>query len=121
MTELWNRGWVRWLAGFIFGAVLGNALFIVGIYAVLIAALALVLAIVGRWRLAFVSGWLSGIGAMWLWFMASVVVNCSADPTCEISSGTVNFVVVSLGLLLIGTVIGIAAWRRKRPSPAPSA
>jgi hypothetical protein len=66
VTQLWSRGWTRWLAGFVFGAVLGYAFFIVGLYAVLIAALALALAIVGRWQLAFISGWICGIGAQWL-------------------------------------------------------
>jgi hypothetical protein len=116
MTELWNRGWARWLAGFIFGAVLAWALFIVGIIAVLIAVLTLLLAIFGRWQLAFVSGWFSGIGAMLLWLMVGVVVNCTADPTCVVSSGTKLWIGIGLGFVLVGTVIGIAAWRRRRLS-----
>lgn len=121
MTEIWNRGWARWLAGFFFGAVLGYSLFIVGIIALLIAGLTLVLAIVGRWQLAFVSGWLSGIGVVWLLLMVGVVMNCSRDPTCAVSTGTVTFVLVSLGLLLVGVLIGIVAWRRKRSPAEPSA
>ncbi|RPH35874.1 MAG: hypothetical protein EHM90_03290 [Chloroflexi bacterium] len=118
MTELWSRLWVRWLAGFAFGAVLGYALFVVGLIAVLIAGLALILAIVGRWQLAFVSGWLSGIGALWLGLMVRVVLNCSADPTCVVSSGTETFVRISLGFLLVGVLIGIVAWRRTRQQSA---
>jgi hypothetical protein len=114
VTERWSRGWVRWMAGFVFGAVLAYAFFVVGLIAVLIAGLALILAIVGRWQLAFVSGWLSGIGALWLGLMVGVVMNCSADPTCVVSSGTETFVRISLGFLLAGVLIGIVAWRRTR-------
>jgi hypothetical protein len=121
MTELWNREWARWLAGLIFGAVLGWALFIVGILAVLIAVLTLLLAIFGRWQLAFVSGWVIGIGAMLLWLMVGVVVNCSADPTCAVSSGTRLWIGIGLGFVLIGTAIGLAAWRRKRLSSSSPA
>jgi hypothetical protein len=114
MTEVWGRGWVRWLAGFVFGLVLGYALFIVGIFGLLIAGLTLVLAVAGRWRLAFVSGWFSGIGAVVLWLMLRVLGYCSADPTCVVSSGTQTWLGISLGLLLAGLLTGIAAWRRKR-------
>jgi hypothetical protein len=116
MTERWSRGWVRWLAGFAFGVVLAYAFFVVGIIAILIAGLALILAIVGRWKLVFVSGWLSGIGALWLGLMVGVIVNCSADPTCVVSSGTEAFVRISLGFLLAGVLIGLVAWRRSRHS-----
>lgn len=114
MTERWSRAWVRWLAGFAFGAVLGYAFFVVGIIAVLIAGLALILAIVGRWHLAFVSGWLTGIGALWLGLMVRVMLNCSADPTCVVSSGTEAWVRISVGFLLAGGLIGFVAWRRNR-------
>jgi MYXO-CTERM domain-containing protein len=116
MTERWTRGWVRWLAGFAFGAVLGYAFFLIGLIAVLIAGLALILAIVGRWQLAFVSGWLCGVGTLWLGLMVRVVLNCSADPTCVVSSGTEAWVRISLGFLLAGVLIGIVAWRRRRHS-----
>lgn len=121
MTERWNLGWVRWLAGFAFGAVLGYAFFVVGLLAVLFAGIALILAIVGRWRLAFVSGWLSGIGALWLGLMIRVVMNCSADPTCVVSSGTEAWVRISVGFLLAGALIGVVAWRRTRQGDAVSA
>ena len=117
MTYLWSRGWVRWVAGFAFGVALGYAFFVVGLIAYLIAGFALVLGIVGRWQLAFVSGWVSGIGALWLLLMVGVVSNCSADPTCDISSGTVGFIGISLVLLLVGALIGIVAWRRKPARP----
>ena len=115
MIQLWSRGWVRWLAGFAFGLALGYAFFVVGLIAYLIAGLALAFGIVGRWQLVFVSGWVSGIGAVWLWSMVGVALNCSSDPTCDISSGTVGFVGISLGILLVGAIIGIVAWWRKRP------
>ena len=116
MARLWSRGSVRWLAGFAFGAVLGYAFFAVGLIAVLVAGLTLVFGIVGRWQLAFVSGWVSGIGAVWLGLMVGVVLNCSADPTCDISSGTLGFVAISLGILLVGALVGIVAWWRTRHS-----
>ena len=120
MTYLWSRGWVRWIAGFAFGVVLGYAVFVVGLIAYLIAGFALVLGIVGRWQLAFVSGWVCGIGALWLLLMVGVVLNCSADPTCDISAGTIGFVGISLGILLVGALIGIAAWRRQAARPSRS-
>ena len=116
MTRLWSHGWVRWLAGFAFGVTLGYAFFVVGLIAYLIAGLTLIFGIVGRWQLAFVSGWVSGIGAVWLGLMVGVVLNCSADATCDISSGTVGFVGISLGILLVGAFIGVVAWWRTRHS-----
>jgi hypothetical protein len=116
MTQFWSRGWVRWLAGFVFGAALGWSFFVLGLLVVAIAGLALVLGIVGRWHVAFLSGSLSGIGAIWLWLMFLVMSNCSADPTCAVSSGTVGFIGTSLGFLLVGALIGVYAWRRQSRS-----
>jgi hypothetical protein len=58
---------------------------------------------------------------MWLGLMIRVVMNCSADPTCVVSSGTEGFVRISLGILLVGVLIGIVAWRRKQLSAEPPA
>lgn len=112
---------MRWIAGFLFGVALAYSLFLIGLISVLIAGLTLVLALVGRWRLAWVSGWFVGIGAMLLWLMTRVLGYCAADPTCVTSSGTTLFIAVSLGFLLVGLITGIAAWRIRRRSAEASA
>jgi thiosulfate reductase cytochrome b subunit len=120
MTQLWGRRWVRWLAGFLFGAVLGYSLFVIGIYSLLIAGFTLLVAVLRRWHLAFVSGWFSGIGAVLLWVMGRVLGFCGGDPTCVSDAATWTFIAVSLGFLLVGLVTGIAAWRRgQQPTQAP--
>jgi hypothetical protein len=119
MTQLWRRGWVRWLAGFLFGAVLGYSLFVIGIYALLIAGLTLLLAILRRWHLAFVSGWFSGIGAVLLWVMGRVLGFCEGDPTCVGDAGTWTFISVSVGFLLVGLLTGFAAWRGGQQKAQP--
>jgi len=114
MDAAWSRGWVRWLAGFLFGVILGYSLFVVGVVTIVFTLIAVIVAIVRRWSLALVSGWITGLGAFWLFIMLRVRWYCSADPTCVTSGGTEFWTWVGVGLIAVGTMVGLWAWRRGR-------
>jgi hypothetical protein len=81
---------------------------------VLIGAAAFaVLAVIGR-SVPFVSGGLVGLGGLWLLLMVRVVLTCQPIPeagqTCEVSYGTWQFIWISLGILVVGIVTGVAGW-----------
>jgi len=105
----------------VFGATSGLALFVIGIFAILLAAATLVVAITRRWSLQFGSGWLTGIGALFVGLMVRVQLNCSADPTCVVSTGTEFWIWLGAGFVAVGLLMGLVAWRRGRAEPGDGA
>ena len=109
--------WPFWAVGLVFGAMVGMPIASFG-FPVLVASVAFVaLAYAAAGSLAFLSGAITGIGAIWLGLLIRAQLACDAfdagpNQSCQ-SSGVEPWVILSVLVLGIGLVLGGIAWRRR--------
>lgn len=120
------EGWPSWLIGLVFGAAAGLVILLggapardlgTGAFLGLAFLVLLALAFVAARNLAFLSGAFAGLGGTWLALTVRAQLACdafNADPIQGCTGyGVGPFLGVSAGMLVVGVLLGLGAWRRR--------
>jgi hypothetical protein len=110
-------GWTSWLIGLAFGVAAGGLVLLGGTPILFLSLAMLALAFAANRSLAFVSGAFAGVGGTWLALtiraqLACYAFNAAPNQGCT-GHGVGPFIGLSLGILAVGAVLGIGAWRRR--------
>jgi hypothetical protein len=103
--------------GLVFGAMVGLPIASFGFPMLVVGVAFVALAYAAARSLAFVSGAIAGIGAIWLGLLIRAQLACDAfdaapNQGCQ-SPGIEPWVILSVIVLGVGLVLGGLAWRRR--------
>jgi len=106
-----NESWRSWLLGIVVGVGTGVLVSAAGIIALLaLGAAVLAMGFVATRSLAVLSGGFLGLGALWLAAVARGLADCPAPNCTSVDLG--SFPAVTASVIIVGVLLGIAAWRR---------
>ncbi len=112
-----SEGWPSWLIGLVFGAAASIMVLLGGGPFWFVSVAFLALAFVAARSLAFLSGAFVGLGGTWLALvvraqLACDVFNAVPNQGCR-GHGVEPFITLSAGILVVGVLLGMGAWRRR--------
>ncbi len=112
-----SESWPSWLIGLVFGVVAGILVLLGGGPFLFLSLAFLALAFVAARSLALLSGAFVGIGASWLAVTVRAQLACDAfnagpNQGCR-GYGVGPFIALSAGIVVVGVLLGIGAWRRR--------
>jgi hypothetical protein len=112
-----SESWPSWLIGLLFGVAAGMMVLLGGGPFFFLSVAFLALAFVAARSLAYLSGAFVGLGGSWLALTVRAQLLCDAfnaapNQGCT-GYGVGQFIALSAGIVVVGVLLGLGAWRRR--------